>query len=144
MERLVVLILLAFATPASACKSLKYPPHLLKAEIGRFDTILIVDVKSVEPTDPKAWYPSPFSFKGAIVEILKGPLVLGFTISAKTKGLEGNAGCPIQLDRGGPYLLFLNGSGNDLTVPRFQSYYSREGDGNFASYRRDVLASVGK
>jgi hypothetical protein len=79
-----------------------------------------------------------------VVKPLKGKLRRGEAIEAATeRDTEAHARCPIRLEEGSTYLLFLKGDSSPYILPRFGSLYLADKDERFKSYVEAIEKASG-
>lgn len=106
------------------CKDRKYPTHFPLEELQGYATVAVVKIDMLEPLEPLGRYAPPFHATGTVVKPLKGTLREGALIEAVTqRNAEPYARCPISLETGSTYLLFLHGIKSPFVVPRYGSLY---------------------
>ena len=140
----LVSVIIARPTPAVACKDRKYPENFPVEELKGYSTVAVVKVGKVDPPAGTAWQVPPFSATAKVVKPLKGKLRRGDAIDVVTeRDVEGHAVCPIRLDEGSTYLIFLNGEGSSYVAPRFGSLYLAEKHERFKSYVEAIAKASG-
>jgi hypothetical protein len=128
-------VIVARPMPAVACKDRKYPETFPVEELQAYSTVAVVKVGKVDPPAGTAWQAPPFRASGTVVKPLKGKLRQGEAIEVITeRDVEGHAVCPIRLDEGSTYLLFLRGERSPYVARRFGSLYLEERHERFKSY----------
>ncbi len=137
---LIVAFVLTGTRVASACRELERTPHLAKDVIRFHDRIFVVTVTELTQRQADSHrYAPPFSMKGAITAVLKGSEKIGDEILAETtSGEEAHAVCPIALETGKTYLLFLRGNAAPYKIPRYGTPYLDDHDPHFKTYRDDI------
>ncbi|WP_026602898.1 hypothetical protein [Methylomonas sp. 11b] len=128
---LVLLVFLVWSNVGSACKSLYYPPTFPLEKLKAYDQVYVINVDTVNYSKPlsDSWYAPNFDFEGRIVEVLKGAGKPGDVVQGATDSTEqANARCPVFLEAGITYLLFLLGDRSPYVLPRFGSLYTPSSD----------------
>jgi hypothetical protein len=138
---LSVLALVSWPNNSFACKSLGSLPSFPLEELKEYDQIYVVNVETVNYSKPlnESWYAPNFDFEGRIVEVLKGTGKSGDIIQGATDSTqEPHARCPILLEAGKTYLLFLLGNSSPYVLPRFGSLHIPSSDSSFRRYVTDI------
>lgn len=117
------------------CKDRKYPVRFPLEELQGYAIVAAVKIDVVEPLGPTGRYAPPFRASGTVVKPLKGTLREGDAIEAVTQqNVEAYARCPIWLEAGSTYLLFLHGRKSPFVVPRYGSLYLADHHKRFKGY----------
>ena len=132
---------LASTSAVLACKDRLYPGSFPVDELAGYDSVYVVRVLSVSPSEPVSEGSSapPFSFEARVLQTLKGSKAPGNTIRGATSSRdEPAARCPIQLEAGRAYLLMLTGSDDPFVLPRYGSLYVSSDDEHFQHYVENI------
>lgn len=153
VTRTLLTIVVTFAvgdsTAALACKILGSPEHLPTAWIDGYSDIVLASVEETEPIGPGNAVEElfgrtrPFRARIKIERSLKGQTSPGDVISIETiKGEEAHAICPLSLEPGLTYLLFLTQDGNEFLISRYYSMTTSMKEPRAATYVGDVESRV--
>jgi hypothetical protein len=146
----VVTLAVGHYTAALACKEMvRFPEHLPTAWIDGYSDIVVTSVEEIEPIGPGNAVEElfgrtrPFRARIKIERSLKGQTSPGDVISIETmKGEEAHAICPLNLEPGLTYLLFLTRDGDQVMISRYLSMTTSMKEPRAATYVRDVESRV--
>lgn len=123
------------------CKERKYPIRFPLEELASYATVAVVRIDVLESLGPAGRYAPPFRATGTVIKPLKGKLREGAVIEAVTQqNVEAYARCPVSLETGSTYLLFLHGNKSPFVVPRYGSLYLAADHRCFSRY----VTAIGK
>lgn len=143
MKKYILLIAIAYSSYSMACKDRIYPDHLPKNEIDQYSEIHEVWIQKIQLEKKVGWYTPPFSFQGKVLRELKGKLKSGQIFKGRTDEWDKvNAACPISLNEGSTYLLFMNGDKEPIQLRRKGSLFLTQSDPKYKTYREDWSAVV--
>jgi hypothetical protein len=150
LPAVVVTAAVAHSTAALACKEMvRFPEHFPTAWIDGYSDIVIAEVEEIEPIGPgneveELFHRTrPFKARIKIERSLKGQTSPGDVLSIETiKGEEAHAICPLKLEAGVTYLLFLTRDGSQLQISRYVSMTTPMKEPRAATYVRDVESRV--
>jgi hypothetical protein len=138
---LLVLASIICPSIALACKDRIYPTSFPVAELKAYEHVYVIRVDQLTYAIPsgEVRYAAPFTFEGKVIQVIKGTKVAGDVMRGATAtGEEAHARCPISLESGKTYLLMLNGSGLNYTLPRYGSLYVASDRPEFKTYLADL------
>jgi len=145
----VVTLAVGHSTAALACKDLRPPEHVSTLVVDAHSDVVVAAVEGTEPNgrgnpvEEMSGRPRPFKARIKIERSLKGQTSPGDVVSIETtNGEEAHAICPLNLEPGLTYLLFLTRDGNQLLVSRYTSMTKSMKDPRAATYVRDVESRV--
>ena len=150
LPAVVVTAAVAHSTAALACKEMvRFPEHLPTAWVDGYSDIVVASVEETEPigsgnaVEELFGRTRPFRARIKIERSLKGRTSPGDVISIETiKGEEAHAICPLKLEPGLSYLLFLTRDENELLISRYWSMNTSMKQPRATTYVRDVESRV--
>lgn len=127
-----------------ACKDRIYPDHLPQNEIDQYSEIHEVLIQKIQSEKRVGRYSPPFLFQGKIMGKLKGKLKSGQIFKGKTdEWNKVDPACPISLNEGSTYLLFMNKDSEIVQLRRKGTLFLIQSDQNYKTYIEDVRKSLG-
>jgi len=149
LPAVVVTLAVGHSTAALACEERRPPDHLSTWDVDAHSDIVVAAVEEIEPNgrgnqvEEMLGRPRPFKARIRIERSLKGQTSPGDVVTIETtKGEEAHAICPLNLEPGLTYLLFLKRDGNQLRVSRYLSMTTSMKGRRAATYVRDVESRV--
>jgi hypothetical protein len=149
LPAVVVTLAVGHSTAGLACKDLRPPEHPSTWDVDGHSDIVVAAVEETQANGPGNQLeemfgrPRPFKARVKIERSLKGQTSPGDIVSIETtKGEEAHAICPLNLEPGLTYLLFLTRDRNQLRVSRYMSMTTSMKDPRAATYVRDVESRV--
>jgi hypothetical protein len=149
LPAVIVTLAVGHSTAGLACKEFQPPEHLSTIWVDAHSDVVVAAVEETKangagnPVEELFGRPRPFKARIKIERSLKGQTSPGDVVSIEMpEGEEAHAICPLNLEPGLTYLLFLTRDGNQLRVSRYMSMTTSMKDPRAATYVRDVEARV--
>jgi hypothetical protein len=149
LPAVVVALAVGYSTAGLACKVARFPEHLPTTWVDAYSDIVVAAVEEIEPNghgnevEEMFGRARPFKARIKIERSLKGQTSPGDLVSIETtKGEEAHAICPLNLEAGVTYLLFLTRDGNQLLISRYLSMTTSMKEPRAVTYVRDVESRV--
>ena len=132
---------------ADACQERVRSASISAAEVAAHPHIYVLRVTKVVLGPRDSRYGPPFTFEARVVHRLKGTVKRGAIVRGRTTTQRFRSECPVSLQRGKTYLLFLTGKGGhkpgSLVLQRFGSRYLSSKHPNFRRAVAEVRHLLG-